>query len=100
MRPRHLAVVVAQASEGLVRRLLQPCVFPAKQLSASMLMAGLVNHDVLAALSKNDGKWVHSRSRCIVSVTCTDLQPVCNACIDSRYKLDAVIEDVDGLVRR
>jgi hypothetical protein len=62
MRPRHLAVVFAQASEGLVRRLLQPCVFPARQLSASMLMAVLVDQDVLAALSKNDGGALsHSR---------------------------------------
>lgn len=29
---------------------------------------------------------------------CTDLKPVRNARIDSCYKLDTVIEDVDGLV--
>jgi hypothetical protein len=33
-----------------------------------------------------------------VSFMCTDLKPVRNARIDSRYKLDTVIEDVDGLV--
>jgi hypothetical protein len=33
-----------------------------------------------------------------VSFMCTDLKPVCNARIDSRYKLDTIIEDVDGLV--
>jgi hypothetical protein len=33
-----------------------------------------------------------------VSFTCTDLKPVGNARIDSRYKLDTVIEDVDGLI--
>src|SRR5436305_11702027 len=53
---RHLAVVFAQASEGLVRRLLPPCVFPARQLSASMLMAVLVNQDVRAARSQHDGE--------------------------------------------
>jgi hypothetical protein len=65
MRPRHLVVVFAQASEGLVRRLLPPCVFPARQLSVSMLMAVLVNQDVLAALSKHDGTFaVH----CLIHV--------------------------------
>lgn len=29
---------------------------------------------------------------------CTDLEPVGNARIDACYKLDTVIEDVDGLV--
>lgn len=47
---------------------------------------------------KNDWQQCPRLSWCRFWFTRTDLEPVGNARIDSRYKLDAVIEDVDGLI--